>query len=138
MMEIFVLDACSLIAFFNDEEGAGKVENLLRMAEEKKVKLYMNKLNILEIYYGVYRDDGEKVAEETFHKILGLPILIVDNLTDRQLRESGRLKANYSISLADAIAVGEAIIRNAKLVTADHHEFDIFEEKSEAEFYWIR
>ena len=69
MMEIFVLDACSLIAFFNDEEGADQVENLLRMAEEKKVKLYMNKLNILEIYYGVYRDDGEKVAEETFHKI---------------------------------------------------------------------
>ena len=69
MMEIFVLDACSLIAFFNDEEGADQVENLLRMAEEKKVKLYMNKLNILEIYYGVYRDDWEKVAEETFHKI---------------------------------------------------------------------
>jgi PIN domain nuclease of toxin-antitoxin system len=81
-MEAFVLDACSLIAFLNDEEGAGKVEDLLRKAKAEKVNLYMNKLNILEAYYGVYRDDGEEAADETLSKILELPIVIVDDLSD--------------------------------------------------------
>lgn len=134
-MEAFVLDACSLIAFLNDEEGADKVEDLLRKAKEEKVKLYMNKLNILEIYYGVYHDDGEEAADETLSKILELPIVIVDDLSDVVLKESGRLKASYSISLADSIAVAEAKARDAELVTSDHHEF---EEKGEAKFYWIR
>ena len=137
-MEAFVLDACSLIAFLNDEEGAGKVEDLLRKAKAEKVKLYMNKLNILEVYYGVYRDDGEEAADETLSKILDLPIEIVDDLSDAVLKESGRLKAGYSISLADSIAVAEAKVRDVELVTADHHEFDFLEEKSEAKFYWIR
>jgi len=133
-MEAFVLDACSLIAFLNDEEGAEKVEDLLRKAKEEKVKLYMNKLNILEIYYGVYYDDGEEVANEILSKILELPIIIVDNLSDAVLRESGRLKAGYSISLADSIAIGEAKVRNAQLVTADHHEFDPLQEKERQSF----
>lgn len=137
-MEAFVLDACSLIAFLNDEEGAGKVEDLLRKAKEEKVKLYMNKVNILEIYYGIYRDDGEEAADEILSKIPELPIVIIDNLSDAVLRESSRLKAGYSISLADSIAIGEANVRNAQLVTADHHEFDPLEEKGEAKFYWIR
>ncbi len=138
MTEAFVLDACSLIAFFNDEEGADKVEDLLRKAKAEKVTLYMNKLNILEVYYGVYRDDGEEAADETLSRILELPILIVDDLSDAVLKESGRLKAGYSISLADSIALGEAKVRNAQLVTADHHEFDPLEEKDEAKFCWIR
>ena len=54
------------------------------------------------------------------------------------LRESGRLKASYNISLADSIAIGEANEREAELVTADHHEFDSLEEKREAKFYWSR
>mgnify|MGYP001294601890 CR=1 FL=1 len=137
-MQAFVLDACSLIAFLNDEEGADKVEDLLRKAKEERVKLYINKVNLLEIYYGIYRDDGEEAANETLSTILGLPILVVDKLSDGVLRESGRLKASYNISLADSIAIGEANERDAELVTADHHEFDSLEEKGEAKFYWIR
>ncbi len=137
-MQAFVLDACSLIAFLKDEEGADKVEDLLRKAKKEKVKLYMNKVNLLEIYYGVYRDDGEEAANETLSTILELPILVVDKLSDGVLRESGRLKASYNISLADSIAIGEANEREAELVTADHHEFDSLEEKGEAKFYWIR
>ena len=117
-MEAFVLDACSLIAFLNDEEGADKVEDLLRKAKEEKVALYMNKVNILEIYYGIYRDDGEEAADEILSKILKLPIVIIDNLSDGVLRESGRLKAGYSISLADSFAIGEANVRSAQLEVA--------------------
>ena len=137
-MTAFVLDACSIIAFLNDEEGAGKVEELLLKAKEGEAELFMNKLNILEVYYGVYRDDGEEAADETLSKIQALPITIVGDLSDAVLRESGRLKAGHAVSLADSVALGEAKVRNAQLVTADHHEFDILEEEGEIELYWFR
>ena len=72
MKETFVLDACSLIAFLDDEEGAGKVEDILRKARRNECAIYMNKLNILEIYYGVFREDGKEKAEKTLSKILAL------------------------------------------------------------------
>ena len=137
-MEAYVLDACSLIAFLNDEEGADRVENLLKNAKERNVELFMNKLNVLEVYYGIYRDDGEGAADEILSKILELPVEIIDDLSDAVLKESGRLKGSYRISLADSIALGEAKVRNAQVVTADHHEFDLLEEKGEGNFFWIR
>jgi len=33
MKKRFVLDACTLIAFLNDEEGADEVEKILQMAK---------------------------------------------------------------------------------------------------------
>jgi len=134
----FVLDASALVAFLCDERGAEKVEEILRMAGENKIFLYMNKINVLEVYYGVYRGDGKKKAEETVLKIRGLPIKITDILTDDIFKEAGRLKAKYKISLADSIALADAKTKDAFLITADHHEFDIIDEKREAELYWIR
>ena len=138
MKQLFVLDACTLIAFFNDEEGADKVEELLREAKEERFNLTMSKINILEIYYGIYREMGYEAGEEVLSKIKKLPITIVSKLSDSVFKESGRLKATYRVSLADSIAIAEAKVRDAKLVTADHHEFDPLEEKGEVRFFWIR
>ena len=46
MKEKFVLDACALLAFLNDETGAEKVENILTKALDNISSVYMNKLNI--------------------------------------------------------------------------------------------
>ena len=64
MSQGFVLDACSLIAFLNDEEGAGKVEELLRQGERQPGSLFLHEINLLVIYYGIYRDEGEVLAEQ--------------------------------------------------------------------------
>lgn len=138
MSEVFVLDASALVAFLNDEDGAEKVEIILQKAKNNDAVIYMNKLNILEIYYGVYREDGGERAEETLVKILGLPIVVVDTLNDNVFKEAGRLKATYKISLADSVALAEAKTRDAPILTADHHEFDPLAEKKEISFYWIR
>ncbi len=124
MKEIFILDACALIAFLNDEPGADKVENILQKAKRDNCVIYINKLNVLEIYYGVFREDGNEKAEEILTKIIALPITIIDELKDSVFKEAGRLKATYRISLADSIALAETKIREAQIITADHHEFD--------------
>jgi len=44
MKETFVLDACALIAFLEDEDGANKVEDILKKAEREDCVIYINKL----------------------------------------------------------------------------------------------
>ena len=138
MKKTFVLDACALIAFFTDELGADKVEYVFRLAENDDCIIYMNKLNILEIYYDTFRREDKEKANEMLTKISSLPVIIIDKLEDDVFKEAGRLKANYRISLADSIALAEAKTRDAELVTTDHHEFDIIEQQGELNFYWIR
>ena len=125
MGDVFVLDASSLIAFLKDEEGADKVEGLFRETEEGKHELYMSWINVLEIYYGVYREDGKEVAEEVSSKVQGLPITLVRQISEPVFKEAGRLKASYRLSLADSIAAAEAKSKGAILVTSDHHDFEL-------------
>jgi len=138
MNETFVLDACALIAFLNDESGADIVENLLEKAKHGLNDLVMNKVNLLEIYYGIYRDDGFETASGIMQTIENLPIQIISSLSDKVFLEAGRLKAEHRISLADSIAIAEANVRDAQLVTADHHELDALEELESFKAYWIR
>ncbi|MBT3388758.1 MAG: type II toxin-antitoxin system VapC family toxin [Desulfobacula sp.] len=138
MKETFVLDACALIAFFNDESGADIVEKLLEKAEYNNIDLIMNKINLLEIYYGIYRDDGIETASSVIQIIRKMPVQVISSLSDKLFLQAGHLKAKYKISLADSIALAEAIIRKAKLVTADHHELDRLEKTQIFEPLWIR
>ena len=137
-MKKFVFDACELIALLADEEGADKVEYILRKAETDDCLIYMNKINILEIYYWVYREESKEKAEKVLEKILSLPIIVIETFEDNVFKEAGRLKATYRMSLADSIALAEAKIRKAEILTSDHHEFDVVEKKEKIKFYWIR
>ncbi len=137
-MKKFVFDACALIALLADEEGADKVEYILRKAETDDCLIYMNKINILEIYYWVYREESKEKAEKVLEKILSLPIIVIETFEDNVFKEAGRLKATYRMSLADSIALAEAKIRKAEILTSDHHEFDVVEKKEKIKFYWIR
>jgi predicted nucleic acid-binding protein len=137
-METFVLDASALIAFLNDEEGADIAEDVFQKAKMGNCVIYMNKLNILEIYYVVYRRAGKEIAEDVLVKMLNLPLIVIDTLNDDLFKEAGRLKATYKISLADSIALAEAKTREARILTADHHEFDLLDKEGEVVFYWIR
>jgi predicted nucleic acid-binding protein len=134
----YVFDACALIAFLNDEEGADKVEELFVSSVRSPNRLLIHEINLLEIYYGVFRHGGESLADQTLAKINGLPLKVVRGMRNSVFREAGRLKATYKISLADSIALAEAKSRSFSLITCDHHEFDIIERNKELEFYWIR
>jgi predicted nucleic acid-binding protein len=71
-------------------------------------------------------------------RILKLPIKIINTVKNKVFKEAGRLKATYKISLADSILLGETSILKARVLTSDHHEFDIIEEKESFDFSWIR
>ena len=138
MTSKYVLDACALIAFVKDEIGADVVESVLSDVEVGKAQLYMNKLNLFEVYYGIRRTEGYELAERFYSTVLRLPIIIIDGISDAVFREAGRIKSSYRMSLADSIALGEASVMGASLITSDHHEFDAVEQGEDIKFTWIR
>ena len=137
-MTNYVFDACALVAFFNDESGADVVEGLLSEAIDGICVITMNKYNLLEIYYGYLRANGEAFAEKILKSVGESCIRIVDVLTDDILRQAGKLKIAYKISLADAMVLSQATIENAVVVTSDHHELDAVARDGEIKFLWIR
>ena len=54
-MKGFVLDSYALIAYFEDEQGANKVEQILEQSERDKINLVMSIINWGEVYYSIYR-----------------------------------------------------------------------------------
>jgi len=138
MSNIFVLDACALLAIINNEQGADRVEAVLREAINGHSEVYMNKINIYEVYYGIYRVEGQAKADAIYDLIQKQPINIIDILGDDVFREAAKLKSKYKMSLADSIALGEAVVRNAKILSSDHHEFDEVERQESINFDWIR
>ncbi len=138
MRDIFILDACAMIAILNDEDGADKVDNIFQKAENRNCTIYMNKINLLEVYYIICRKININRADEVLFEILSTPLIIIDKLEDAVFREAGILKIKYKMSLADSIALAEAKVRDAYLVTSDHNEFASADKASEAKIYWIR
>jgi predicted nucleic acid-binding protein len=137
MTRIFVLDACALIALLNNENGADKVVAAYNEAENGSAKIIMNRINLLEVYYGFYHDKGEEYAEKVM-KNVEQSIISISEFDKSIFPIAGRLKATYKISLADSIALAQAVTIGGELLTADHHEFDIIEGKEPIQFHWIR
>jgi predicted nucleic acid-binding protein len=134
----YILDACALIALLMNETGADEVSAMFNQAYRREMKISMNKLNLLEVYYDTYRSHGKETADIMFVAVKELPIMVISDMTDNVFAEAGRLKATYRISLADAVALASTSVSGGMLVTADHHEFDVIEQKEKIQFYWIR
>jgi predicted nucleic acid-binding protein len=138
MTPVYVIDACALLALLHDEPGADVVMSILECAREGKVEICMNTINLLEVYYDIYRKVCKVVADEEIFMIRKSPIVIQSTLSDRVFAEAGRFKASYRVSLADAIALAEASVCGGTLLTSDHHEFDVVEKQEKIKFHWTR
>ena len=137
-MEVYILDACALVAMLAAEPGVAEVRNIIRRAYRGNTHVSMNRLNVLEVYYGLFRSYGKEYADDKLEKINKLPVVIIPDINNAVFFEAGRLKATYKISIADSVALAEASVSGATLVTADHHEMDIIDKNEKIRFLWIR
>jgi PIN domain nuclease of toxin-antitoxin system len=116
--EKIVLDSYAVIAYFENEVGAKKVEELLVGAESGKNLLLMSMVNWGEVYYALYRSKGEHKAEESILIMDQLPISLVN--VDRSITyQAARLKARYSVALGDCFAAALAIANKSHVLTGD-------------------
>ena len=88
-----------------------------------EVKLLINRINLLEVYYDFYRYKGKKYADD-FVKTVKQSVVHIHEFDETIFAQAGRLKATYKISLADSIALAQTIVADGFLLTCDHHEFD--------------
>jgi predicted nucleic acid-binding protein len=137
----YVLDACAVLAFLDKEAGYDKVYEVFRQAETEKATLYMNIINVMEVYYKRIRKKGAE-GMKIFTEFMQLaPIHIVSipaNIADPIFQEASRFKAQGGMSLADAILLATASCNNATVVTCDHHELATIEKSEHIDFLWIR
>jgi PIN domain nuclease of toxin-antitoxin system len=138
-MKTYIFDACALIAYFSKENGADNVKNILRdVIDDENITIFMNKINLLEVYYKMIKVYDIKKADEMLEIVKKLPIKVISELRDDVLRKAGYLKSIYRMSLADSIAVAETIINNGSLVTSDHHEIEPIEKAEKINVTWFR
>ena len=137
-MNLFILDACALLAVLAMEKGAENIRDLFQKAVDNQAVLMMNKLNFLEVYYKIYKTYGKTEADNLLKTMEQMPITIKDTLTNEVFKEAGRLKSKYKLSLADSIAVAESIINKGSLVTADHHEIEPVEVAEKINITWFK
>jgi predicted nucleic acid-binding protein len=135
---IYDLDACALIAFLDDEEGADRVEALLERAENGEISVFISIVNLIEVCYDRLRLDPAKM--QAFLALLDdFPITVVRTISDDVYLEAARIKAIYKrVSVADAIGIATAESLDAAFVTSDHHELDVVDAKEDLNFYWFR
>jgi len=122
-MANFVLDSYALLAFFRNEEGGEKIEQLLNEAAADKNELYLSCINAGEVFYMSVRKDGNAKADLVWKALLQFPVHIIDIDLESSLA-AAKIKAKYSISYADAFAVALTIKKKATLITGDD-EFDL-------------
>lgn len=138
MRKIYVLDACALLAYLYDENGAEFMQNIFDSAKKNKVSIFMNAVNLFEVYYDILKTHGEDTAKNTLSNIARFPMSINYKIDNAIIEKAGQLKSKYRISLADSIGLAQSIVFNANFVSADHHELDIVEKNENIKFAWFR
>jgi uncharacterized protein len=135
MSDKYVLDSCAIIAFLYGEQGKGTVKDLLNGDNE----IYMHSVSVLEVYYdAIKRIESDKA--DLFLKWIfnDSPIKILLEVTEKTIRDAGYFKSAYKISLGDSFVLATAKLHNAKIISSDHHEFDVIEKQENVNFLWIR
>lgn len=118
ILKRYVLDASALVAFFQDEPGAAKVQELLTQAGEAERPLLMSVVNWGEVYYVAWQRMGEAAAREKLEEMARLPLEVVDADRETTLL-AATLKAQHKLPYADCFAAALAQQRKAMLVTTD-------------------
>jgi PIN domain nuclease of toxin-antitoxin system len=74
-MNIFVLDACALIAYFAKENGSENIKSILKEAiDNTNTKIFMNKVNLFEVYYDVIKNYNKHEADKMLETVKEMPI----------------------------------------------------------------
>ncbi len=126
----YVLDACAMIAFLRDEEGADAVASLLLNED-----CMAHAVNLCEVYYDcLLRGDNESTARELIADLESLDLTFREDMGNQfwQMVASYKAKirkASLNVPLADCFVLSLAEREKATIVTSDHHEFDLILEK---------
>ena len=123
---VFVLDTSALLAFRSDKPGAEEVQALLLRAKRNQCRLFLSFMTRMEIFYCVWREEGEEAGREALRLVDSFAVEWV-SCEPEILEVAARLKAQGGLSVADCWIGATAFVREAILIHKDP-EFTKFKE----------
>ena len=132
MKQVYVLDSCAIITLFKEEDGSGRVKELLEKSIEQKVDLYLPIIQFGEILYVIELYLGATIKAEVREQIKASRIKIA-NINEELTEEAAQYKARGGISYQDCFVIAIAKKLNGIILTKDK-EFKKFEEIVEVEW----
>lgn len=117
-MSNFLLDTSALLALRDDEPGADRVAEILESSLTGRSKAMGCFLSLMEVYYRVWKDEGEPEGRFAYEQCLSLPMTWIHE-TPELLEHAASIKARHSLSLADAWIAASAELEAAVLVHKD-------------------
>ncbi len=132
-MRSYVFDSFAIIAFYENESGAGQVQEALEECIRGEAQGWMSVVNWGEVFYATAKFKGWKSACTIIQRLERYPIAIVE--ADIGLTwEAAKLKAKYPIAYADCFALALAKLKKAALLTGDP---EFRKTREEVEFIWL-
>ncbi|MBC7345364.1 MAG: type II toxin-antitoxin system VapC family toxin [Clostridia bacterium] len=106
-----------LIAWSQGDEGAGERIKKELGGDLERPRLFINLVNLGEVFYLLGRRRGEREARETVEEIKAYVEVVP--ASEQLVFEAASLKIKYPIAYADAFALATAKAIGAPLVTGD-------------------
>ena len=114
----------------------GRFLFLLQMILQKTNE---TKRNLKEVYYDTIKRIGHNEADLFLKWILNrTSIKVIFEVTENTIKNAGYFKSKYKISLGDSFVLATAKSYGARVISSDHHEFDIIEKSEDIRFLWIK
>ncbi len=136
-MKNIILDSWAILAWLEGESQGEKVKDLINWVDGdrssdlegrikkligqnkiERIRLFINIINLGEVFYILGRRKGEEEANETIGEIKETPIEVIP-APNSLVFKAASLKARYSIAYADAFAIATAVTREGSLLTGD-------------------
>ena len=122
----YILDAFAFMAYFENEPGAERVEQILEEVRNGKAHAYISIINLGEVVYNTERKHGFNKAQDTLALIQEMPVEVLpaDDLT---VLAAAHIKANHPVSYADAFVIVAAQKLDGIVMTGDPEFHDVTE-----------
>ncbi len=111
-----VFDACAVLAYLNDEEGADKVEAYVLDPQRPCV---IHALKAFEVHYLTARTSGPQVADDAIRDIKDAGVLILEDLDEVFWKDAAGYKSRGRLSPPDTFAIAMAKRLGGEVVTCD-------------------
>ena len=129
-----VLDACAIIAYLRDENGADAVETALNNDE-----CIIHALNMCEVYKDcLARGEDKQKADQLLLDLQSVGLNSCEEMDEELWKDAALLKSKHKVSLADCFALSLASRKSSRLLTSDHHELDSLVGKGICDIEFIR
>ncbi len=117
-MKHYLLDTSALLTLHNDEPGSDRLVELFALAANGQAQISACFMTQYEIFYRVWKNQGEQSARMAYASVQALPIKWINQSTEL-LELAAAIKAQNKLSAMDAWIAASAMLTNATLVHKD-------------------